>query len=94
MRKGEWRITAEGHEKAYYTGLQVTSDPGVPLVYTGFSLLIIGCWIAFFMSHQKIMVDVRTSSSSSRIKIIGSTNRNRIGFEIALHKLSDELSRL
>jgi cytochrome c biogenesis protein len=94
MRKGEWRISAEGHEKAYYTGLQVTNDPGVPLVYTGFSLLIIGCWIAFFMSHQKIVVDVRSRSSSSNIKVIGSTNRNRIGFGISARKLGDELSKL
>ena len=94
MRKGDWIIQAEGQDTSYYTGLQVTKDPGVPLVYLGFSLLIIGCWVAFFMSHQKIMVDVRLSANSSRIRVFGSTNRNRIGFDISMKKLGDELGRL
>jgi cytochrome c biogenesis protein len=94
MRKGDWIIQAEGHDTSYYTGLQVTKDPGVPLVYFGFSLLIIGCWVAFFMSHQKIMVDVRLSDTSSRIQVFGSANRNRIGFDISMEKFGDELRRL
>ncbi|MBW2042250.1 MAG: cytochrome c biogenesis protein ResB [Deltaproteobacteria bacterium] len=94
MRKGQWLIQAEGHDTSYYTGLQVTKDPGVALVYFGFSLLILGCWVTFFMSHKKIMVDVRPSTNSSRIQLFGTANRNRLGFEIAMRKLGDELSRL
>jgi cytochrome c biogenesis protein len=94
MRKGDWIIQAAGHDTTYYTGLQVTKDPGVPFVYLGFSLLLIGCWIAFFMSHQKIMLDVRRGDNSSLIKVFGSTDRNRMGFEISMEKLSDKLSRL
>jgi cytochrome c biogenesis protein len=94
MRKGDWVISVEGSENAFYTGLQVTRDPGVLFVYTGFILLIIGCWIAFFMSHQKIMVDVQPSSNSSRIRVFGSTNRNRLGFENAARKLGEQLSKL
>jgi cytochrome c biogenesis protein len=94
MRKGEWFISIVGQESAYYTGLQVTKDPGVPLVYIGFILLIAGCFVAFFMSHQKVLVIVRPSSNSSRIQVYGRTNRNQLGFEIALQKLSDKLKEL
>jgi cytochrome c biogenesis protein len=94
MRKGDWVISVEGYENSFYTGLQVTKDPGVLFVYTGFSLLIVGCWVAFFMSHQKIMVDVQTSSKSSSIRVFGSTNRNRLGFENAARKLGAQLSKL
>jgi len=94
IRKGEWIISVDGYDNAFYTGLQVTKDPGVPLVYTGFSLLIIGCWVAFLMSHQKVVVDVRASSNSSRIRVFGSANRNHIGFENAARKLGEQLSKL
>ena len=33
-----------------YTSLQVVKDPGVPVVYTGFSLMIVGLFIAFYLN--------------------------------------------
>jgi len=94
MRSGDWVISVEGYDKAYYTGLQVTRDPGILFVYAGFTLLLLGCWVAFFMSHQKIVVDVKSSSDSSRIRVFGSTNRNHLGFENAAHKLGEKLGKL
>ena len=93
MRKGDWIISVAGREKSFYTGLQVTRDPGVPLVYSGFILLIAGCWVTFFMSHQKVLIDVRSSTKSSRIKIFGSANRNKIGFELYVRKFEQELQQ-
>jgi hypothetical protein len=46
------------------------------------------------MSHQKVVVDVKSSSNSSRIRVFGSTNRNRLGFEIAARKLGEQLGKL
>ena len=94
MRKGALVISVESYENAFYTGLQVTRDPGVLFVYTGFILLIVGCWVAFFMSHQKLVVDIQPSANSSRIRVFGSTNRNRIGFENTARKLGEQLGKL
>jgi len=33
-----------------YTSLQVVKDPGVPVVYAGFSLLIVGLFIVFYLN--------------------------------------------
>jgi cytochrome c biogenesis protein len=94
MRGADWIIAVEKQVQRYYTGLQVTRDPGVPLVYTGFILLITGCWVAFFMSHQKIVLEVRHSTNSSRIQVFGSANRNRMGFEQKIRKLAEALKGL
>jgi len=94
MRKGEWFISVVGFESPYYTGLQVTKDPGVPLVYAGFILLIAGCCIAFFVSHQKMMISVQSGSPKSHIQIFGSASRNRIGFEMTVRKMAAKLQQL
>ena len=50
--------SGQAPETRYYTGLQVTRDPGVWVVYSGFIMMIIGCYVTFFMSHERIVVDV------------------------------------
>ncbi|MEW5734145.1 MAG: cytochrome c biogenesis protein ResB, partial [Thermodesulfobacteriota bacterium] len=49
MRRGDFVITVSDATPLYYTGLSVTKDPGVPVVYTGFLLLIAGCFVNFFL---------------------------------------------
>ncbi|MCK7503047.1 MAG: cytochrome c biogenesis protein ResB [Desulfobacterales bacterium] len=94
MRKDEWLIAVEGYDHRYYTGLQVTRDPGVPLVYAGFILMVLGCWVAFFMSHQKVAIEVAGSAKSSKVRLFGSANRFRIGFENETRQLAEELRRI
>ena len=93
MRKGEWIIAVEAHEHSYYTGLQVTRDPGVPLVYAGFILLIAGCYVTFFLAHRKIAVEVVKSARSSRVRVYGSSNRHPIEVETTIKKIAAELGR-
>ncbi len=78
---------------ARYTGLQVTKDPGVWVVYTGFVLLCIGPLIAFFGSHKKLWVRVQDRKGQAVITVAGSANRNRIGFEREFNRIVDEIAK-
>ena len=94
MRKGDWTISVSEHEHMYYTGLQVTRDPGIWLVYTGFIMMIIGCFISFFMAHQKICVEVTETADGSKVKVSGSANKNRLGMQEKVKKISMKLKHL
>ena len=78
-------------EPRYYTGLQVAYDPGVWLVYTGFILMIAGCVVAFFMSHQQVVVEVTGSARGARVMIAGSANKNKLGLEQKLVRIAEKL---
>jgi cytochrome c biogenesis protein len=95
MRKGDVAVTLIDFEKKYYTGLQVTKDPGVYLVYLGFILMVIGCYIAFFMSHQSLCVEVvKIDDSSYRTVVHGYANKNRMGMAMVVRKLASLLKTL
>jgi len=87
MRKGKFAFTVKEYEQKYYTGLQVTKDPGVWYVYVGFILMIIGCWITFFMSHVSYFIEIKKQSGKScRVSISGTTNRNNQGLKLKIKK--------
>jgi cytochrome c biogenesis protein len=65
----------------YFTGLQVARDPGVWVVYSGFILIILGCYITFFMSHRQICVDVIATGDKCRIMVAGTANKNKLANE-------------
>jgi len=58
------------------TGLQIKADPGIPIVYTGFAVLITGV-VMSYVSHSQIWA-LQTETSTY---LGGKTNRAQVSFE-------------
>ncbi|MBF0201272.1 MAG: cytochrome c biogenesis protein ResB [Desulfamplus sp.] len=91
MRRGEFIFEVDSYEKKYYTGLQVTKDPGVWYVYAGFVLMIMGCWITFFMSHRQICVEITPKPGGIGVTIYGTSTRNSQGMKLKVMRLAKKL---
>ena len=74
-------------ESKNYTGLQVNRDPGVPLVYTGFFLIMVGLFITFFTSHRRVWVKIEEDAHLIKIGVAGRANKNPVGMERELDRL-------
>lgn len=97
MRKGDFLISVKDvidQDQRYYTGLQVTRDPGVLFVYTGFVIMIVGCFITFFMSHQRLCIEVRRSGKKIRVMVAGTSNKNKLRMKNRVKKISQSLVAL
>lgn len=94
MRKGNPVISVSGYKSRYYTGLQVTKDPGVWVVYSGFIIMILGCFITFFVSHQQLCVDVVKKGASSRVTLSGISTKNKLGMQNKVTIISEKLHKL
>ena len=64
------------HKLIGSTGFQIKADPGIPLVYTGFGLLMLGV-IMSYISHSQIWI----LQTNHTCLIGGKTNRSQITFE-------------
>ncbi len=93
MRKGAFIISAESYDKHYYTGLQITKDPGVPYIYTGFILIIIGCFIIFFLPHKKICIHIKTKADKSYVLIAGVSQKDKVGIITTINKLASVITK-
>jgi len=76
-----------------YTGLQVTKDPGVWIVYAGFILLCVGPPIAFFGSHRKVWARMQDRKGQTVVLLAGSSNRNRLSFEREFEAMAGEITK-
>lgn len=92
--KDAHRHTAADHKVRYFTGLQVTKDPGVWIVYAGFVIMIAGCFITFFMSHQRVSIVVKKSGNKSRVTVSGTANKNKIGMQKRVALLAGRLEHI
>ncbi len=92
MRKGDLIIGIAAIKDRYYTGLQVARDPGVRVVYAGFILMLIGCYITFFMSHQQLCIEVTDKGSQRRVMVAGTANKNKPAMQRRVKKLSEKLA--
>jgi cytochrome c biogenesis protein len=77
-----------GIESAYFTGLQVSTDPGVPVVAAGAILMVAGFMIVFFFSHRQIWVRVEGRGGRSRVSIVGRCNRDPAGLSRDMDNLA------
>jgi cytochrome c biogenesis protein len=70
------------------TGLQIKADPGIPLIYLGFGLLMLGV-IMSYISHSQVwaLIDQGT------LYLGGRTNRAQVGFERELLEVVAGLAR-
>jgi cytochrome c biogenesis protein len=94
MRKGSVLVSVVENVPRYYTGLQVNRDPGVWVVYSGFILMIVGCYITFFMSHQQICVELVRSGKKTEIIVAGTANKNKTGMEARVTGFANKLAKI
>ena len=72
----------------------MTKDPGVWVVYAGFIMMIIGCYITFFMPHQRLCIDVVQKGNQSAVMVAGTSNKNKFGMQNKVEKFSEKLAKL
>lgn len=75
----------------YYSGLQVSRDPGVPLVWIGFFILILGLIITFFTSHKRIWVRILKREDLLEISVAGRSNKDPVSLSKRIKEIVKEI---
>jgi cytochrome c biogenesis protein len=85
-----YRIKLVGMTAPEFTGLQITKDPGRPIVYFGFLFVIVGLLVHLYFKHRQIWVHI----SESEIVIAGTVRNNLGSFAREFRRLIEEIEQL
>ncbi|MBN2570031.1 MAG: cytochrome c biogenesis protein ResB [Deltaproteobacteria bacterium] len=88
---GDFIFTLKDFKRYYYTGLRVAKNPGMPLVWEGFLLVLIGFILNLFFAHERVWVKIRENPEGTEIKIAASSSKRRDLFEKKINTLSGKL---
>jgi cytochrome c biogenesis protein len=88
-----YRFNLQKSEERYYTGLQVSRDPGVPVVWLGCLLLVLGTLSAFLLSHQRLWLVIRPAGEGSEVQLGATAHRNRAALGQLFAQLSNAIAR-
>ena len=87
-------LTFTSFESLQYTGLQVVHDPGVWVIWTGCTFMVLGLWFAFFSSHRRVWVRLREEGGSTAVALAGNANKNRESFTEEFERLGDAVQAI
>ncbi len=86
-----YTFTLMGLEEKYYTGLQVNSDPGTPVVALAAVLLIGGLMIILFSYSRSIWIRADQEGDRVLIAVTGRSHKNQAGLQKEIQYLLEEL---
>jgi cytochrome c biogenesis protein len=74
----------------YYTGLEISRDPGVWVVWTGFAMILFGLYVNFFMYYRRIYL----LQTSAGVRVAGVSPRNKEAFKQEFEKWRERANGL
>jgi cytochrome c biogenesis protein len=84
-------VTLKIYELIGSTGLQIKADPGMPFVYLGFGLLMLGVMMSYVSHSQIWALKEESENSVNSLYLGGKTNRAQVTFERELVSIVETL---
>jgi len=90
--KTNYRFDYRDMQMGYFTGLEVSHEPGQWLVWAGCLLMGAGLFVAFYLVHMRIWAAVVPDARGSLVLWIGGqSNKNRDRFQQKFNELADNI---
>ena len=93
-QEANYRFEYRGMKMGYFTGLEVSHEPGQWLVWAGCLLMGVGLFVAFYMVHMRLWVTVvPNAQGGTSLWIGGQANKNKDRFEQKFHEVVENIEQ-
>jgi len=78
-------------QPALFTGLEINTNPGTPLVWFGFAVATVGLLLSFLVQHHCVFLLARPDVRGWTLWMAGRSDRDRIRFGHEFERFVDEV---
>ena len=83
-----------GYQPKKFTGLQITKDPGVNIVWVGSTMIVVGITLSSFIYHRRLWAKIIPNHDGVMVHLGGNTHKSQIDFQKEFRKLTERISKL
>lgn len=94
IKDSRYRFELVGYQPKKFTGLQITKDPGVNIVWIGSTMIVVGITLSSFIYHRRLWAKVIPGKDGVIVHIGGNTHKSQIDFQKEFRKLTERIQSL
>ncbi|MFM8551989.1 MAG: cytochrome c biogenesis protein ResB, partial [Nitrospiraceae bacterium] len=94
IKDSKYRFELVGYQPKKFTGLQITKDPGVNIVWIGSTMIVVGITLSSFIYHRRLWAKVIPREGGVTVHIGGSTHKSQIDFQKEFRKLTERIQTI
>src|SRR5881628_824172 len=94
IQGSRYRFELVGYQPKKFTGLQITKDPGVNIVWVGSTMIVVGITLSSFIYHRRLWAKVIPGAGGVTVHIGGNTHKSQIDFQKEFRKLTERIQTM
>jgi cytochrome c biogenesis protein len=93
IQGSKYKFELTGYLPKKFTGLQITKDPGVIIVWIGSTLLVVGVMLSAMIYHRRVWAKIVPTSAGSTVYLGGTAYKGQIDFDREFQRLVESISK-
>jgi ResB protein required for cytochrome c biosynthesis len=94
IKGSKYAFELVGYQPKKFTGLQITKDPGVIIVWIGSTMIVVGITLSSFIYHRRLWAKVIPTERGVTVHLGGTTHKSQIDFNKEFRKLTERITKL
>ncbi|MFQ5991061.1 MAG: cytochrome c biogenesis protein ResB [Nitrospiraceae bacterium] len=90
----KYQFELVGYQPKKFTGLQITKDPGVNIVWVGSTMIVVGITLSSFIYHRRLWAKVIPSQAGVTVHLGGTSHKSQLDFQKEFRKLTERIQTI
>jgi cytochrome c biogenesis protein len=92
IKDSKYQFELVGYKPKKFTGLQIAKNPGINIVWTGSTMIVVGITLSSFIYHRRLWAKIVPDGPGVVVHLGGTTHKSQIDFQKEFRKLTEKIS--